>query len=538
VTRAAVAALLGALALAAPAHAMTPSPAVLDFEAPLLGSPAAGLYADSGATLQVVPPVSSVGSCGVVASGGHDSAQALDVCAGGQLVIRFATPQTSVSMWVGALPSSDFMTGGSDTIVAEAWSGDPDTGTLLLPRVTIANGSQPFGKAVVLGAQLGQPAFTSVRVFTGDASGDGSEFLVDVIAFSPFAQPDTAITATPSNLARSGDATFAFAGNQSDTGFVCSLDGAPATACRPPLSVSGLAAGAHTFTVAMRDRYGSFDATPAGYAWTVDLAPPPAPDADGDGVPDARDDCPAAANAGQADADHDGVGDACETLPPGTDPPVTGQSVVVQVLSGSVFVKLPAAAASSSARRFAQAAPLAGFVPLKGIASVPVDTVVDARRGRLAIESSVDGRRIGSGGARQSAVLAAGIFRVRQLRLALGSRKRTPTDFVLTSAPGAEAACVSAPATGPIKGRAHSIVRALSATTTKGNFRIVGGAGISSARDATWASEDRCDGTRTDVGKGHVAVLDRKRKRTVTVGAGRSYLVRAKLFQVRAGRAS
>ncbi|MGI6375238.1 MAG: Ig-like domain-containing protein [Anaerolineae bacterium] len=38
-------------------------------------------------------------------------------------------------------------------------------------------------------------------------------------------------------------------------------------------------------------------------------------DADGDGVPDASDNCPAVANPGQADSDGDGVGDACDGCP-------------------------------------------------------------------------------------------------------------------------------------------------------------------------------------------------------------------------------
>lgn len=54
-------------------------------------------------------------------------------------------------------------------------------------------------------------------------------------------------------------------------------------------------------------------------------------DRDGDGVPDAVDNCPAAANPGQADEDGDGIGDACDdcplvsnpaqppAVPPGTD---------------------------------------------------------------------------------------------------------------------------------------------------------------------------------------------------------------------------
>jgi len=42
---------------------------------------------------------------------------------------------------------------------------------------------------------------------------------------------------------------------------------------------------------------------------------PGEPDSDGDGVPDARDDCPAVANADQRDTDGDGIGDACDPCP-------------------------------------------------------------------------------------------------------------------------------------------------------------------------------------------------------------------------------
>ena len=202
--------------------------------------------------------------------------------------------------------------------------------------------------------------------------------------------------------------------------------------------------------------------------------------------------------------------------------------VVAEVISGEVFIKLP-----EPSRRFLQQAPISGFVPLKGVAALPVGTVVDTRKGRLALQSTTDGRRIGSGGSRQSVTLAAGIFRIRQLRAAANSRVKLPTDLMLQSAPGAEASCVSRTATGPIKGRGRTSVRGLTATTEKGLFRIVGAAGISTAKEATWATQDRCDGTRTDVGKGRVSVLNRATRKTITVGAGRSYLVKAKLFAAR-----
>jgi len=212
-------------------------------------------------------------------------------------------------------------------------------------------------------------------------------------------------------------------------------------------------------------------------------------------------------------------------------PPVAGVRVTAEVLSGDVYIKLP----SSSLRSFQQA-PISGFVPLKGQASLPVGTVVDTRKGRIALASTVDGRQLGAGGSTQSAVVAAGIFRIRQSRVASTSREKLPTDLALESAPGAEASCVSSTTSGPIKGRGSNTVRGLTASTRKGLFRIVGAAGISTATDATWATKDRCDGTRTDVGKGTVTVLNRSTDETTTVKAGRSYLVKAKLFRAKRER--
>ena len=270
---------------------------------------------------------------------------------------------------------------------------------------------------------------------------------VDDITYSVVAQPDTEIPARPDAVARSPDASFLFMGNQPDTRFDCSLDGSVAVACRPPFTAYGLPAGLHTFTVGMRDRFGTPDPLPASWSWTVDLTPlpvvvapaVPAPDADGDGVPDAKDNRPTVSNAVQPDGDQDGVRDARETAPPARSRRWPGiRGLTAQVLSGEVFIKLP----SSSLRSFRQA-PISGFVPLKGQASLPVGTVVDTRKGRVALASTVDGRLLGAGGSTQSAVVAAGIFKIRQSRVAATSSERIPTDLALESAPGAEASCVS-----------------------------------------------------------------------------------------------
>jgi len=530
--RALITGALAMLALAAPAHAAT----TLDFEGVPAGQAAEALYPGSGAQMTcqftgttgaveaaALPPIEG---CSAVVAPGHDSAQGLEVNGNATLLISFTAPQPAVSLWATAQSFE------GEPVTVQAFADPAGTGTPLA-TAGVADGGGAFGSAMLVQAPAGGPAIGAVRV-----SASGDVFAIDDLVFP---QADTEIASGPPAVSRTTGATFTFGAALPALGFDCTLDGGAPFPCSSPLPLS-VAAGAHALTVAARhadengDEAPDSDQTPAVYAWTVDLTPPPGPappDADGDGVPDATDDCPAVANPSQADTDRDRVGDACEVAPPGNVAPVDGRSVIVRVLSGDVFIKLPAHASSS---RLAQQAPISGFVPLKGIAALPVGTLVDARAGKLALQSTVDGRRVGSGGRTQSVTLSAGIFAIRQQRLKEGSRRRIPTDLVLRSAPGAVQPCQTTPRFGPIKGRPHNPVRSLTATVAKGLFRIVGGAGIATGVNATWATADRCDGTRTDVGKGRVSVLVSKSGKRVTVRAGRSFLIRAALFAAKARR--
>jgi hypothetical protein len=255
-------------------------------------------------------------------------------------------------------------------------------------------------------------------------------------------------------------------------------------------------------------------AGPAGGATPTPSSSPGAADGDGDGVPDSLDNCPADANAGQTDIDKDGIGDACELLPDGNVRPVAGKRALVRLVSGRVFVKLPGSPAKQAA----------GFVPLKGIAAIPVGSVVDSRRGALAMTAAANGLS-----ARQRATLSAGIFKIKQRAARKGRRRaKTPVDMVLVSAAGAERKCRR---THPAK---KGVVRSLRAGG-KGVFRTVGGASTTTARNATWTTTDRCDGTVTKVTKGKVVVAARGKRRPVTVRAGHSFTARAKLFAARRG---
>jgi hypothetical protein len=99
----------------------------------------------------------------------------------------------------------------------------------------------------------------------------------------------------------------------------------------------------------------------------------------------------------------------------------------------------------------------------------------------------------------------------------------------MLSPPGAEATCQK----GPSKG----IVRSLS-MVAKGFYRALGGASTATARNATFVTTDRCDGTITEVGKGRVtlAIKSSKTKKPVVVRAGGAYLAKAKLFAARKGK--
>jgi Big-like domain-containing protein len=85
--------------------------------------------------------------------------------------------------------------------------------------------------------------------------------------------PDTTITSGPSATVNATSASFSFTSSIAGSTFTCALDGGTATACTSPAAYSGLAAGAHTFSVAATAN-GITDPTPATRAWTIDLTAP------------------------------------------------------------------------------------------------------------------------------------------------------------------------------------------------------------------------------------------------------------------------
>ena len=114
----------------------------------------------------------------------------------------------------------------------------------------------------------------SFAVQATDAAGNADPnpasyaWTVDTVA------PDTTITSGPAAQGNSPDASFSFTSSEPGSSFACSLDGGAFAACSSPATYTGLADGSHTFAVQATDAAGNVDATPAGYAWSIDTVTP------------------------------------------------------------------------------------------------------------------------------------------------------------------------------------------------------------------------------------------------------------------------
>jgi hypothetical protein len=222
------------------------------------------------------------------------------------------------------------------------------------------------------------------------------------------------------------------------------------------------------------------------------------------------------------DRDNDGIPDDQDTSD-GSLPPVPGKTFDARVVSGSVFIKYPPGTGPRAA-----VTPPKGFVPLKGAANVPMGAQLDTRRGRVAVTSAHDT----SGSAAQTADFYDGIFAVKQStpQTKPAKPKVLITDLVLKGEPPrSECAPIkgaSAAAAKKKKRGAKSVLGGLWGSG-KGKFRTSGKYSSATVRGTIWLVEDRCDGTLTKVTRGTVRVRDLRRKKTVSVKAGHSYLARA-----------
>ena len=198
--------------------------------------------------------------------------------------------------------------------------------------------------------------------------------------------------------------------------------------------------------------------------------------------------------------------------------PQLGRTVGARVVSGTVRVAIPGSAAPRGGRAKASQKGLT-FVPLQGTRQIPVGSFLDTKRGTVELVSAT-----GSGSKTQSGRFNAGLFQVLQ------SRKRSAkglTELRLKGS-GFNRCRTRGAAAGDARAAQLSrrTIRRLRASA-RGRFRTRGRHSAATVRGTVWTTADRCDGTLTQVKRGKVAVRDLRRKRTVVVKAGKSYLARA-----------
>ncbi len=179
-------------------------------------------------------------------------------------------------------------------------------------------------------------------------------------------------------------------------------------------------------------------------------------------------------------------------------PPALGDTLGATPQAGDVLVRLPG---SSRA------------VALDDAASIPVGSIVDARRGTVALRLALPGDHT------QTGTFHGGLFEVRQPDGARGM-----TELVLR---GPRPDCAAGGTARAAGASARRPPRGLWGRDDHGRFRTRGSNSVATVRGTAWYVEDRCDGTLTRVSKGSVSVRDLHRRRTVMVNAGQSYLARS-----------
>jgi hypothetical protein len=177
--------------------------------------------------------------------------------------------------------------------------------------------------------------------------------------------------------------------------------------------------------------------------------------------------------------------------------PALGRSVALAAVSGTVLVRTPGGAP----------VPLAAGA---AAATLPTGTRVDTRSGAVDLTSAKDAQ-----GTTQTGRFSGGVFEVRQQ-----AGRKGLTEIVLVG--GHWGACRTRAHRAPtaVAARRRKPIRHLWGSDDHGRFQTRGGGSVATVRGTRWLTEDFCDGTRTTVAEGAVAVRSRATGRTVLVRAG------------------
>jgi hypothetical protein len=178
--------------------------------------------------------------------------------------------------------------------------------------------------------------------------------------------------------------------------------------------------------------------------------------------------------------------------------PQPGVIVGAKVVGGRVLVKEPASNV---------------FTELRGQTEIPVGSRVDTTRGKIILTSGLGGGRT------NSSRFFSGLFTVLQ-------RKSRNAIMTLRLEGGNFRGCGRRPLSALGTDASKRPVRKLWGDG-KGRFSTKGRYSSATVRGTKWLVIDRCDGTVTRVLRGVVRVRDFRKRKTVDVRAGRTYLAKA-----------
>jgi hypothetical protein len=202
--------------------------------------------------------------------------------------------------------------------------------------------------------------------------------------------------------------------------------------------------------------------------------------------------------------------------------PVLGKTVNVEVVSGTVFVKLPSGTPMSLAAPLSSAfeslAKGAGFIPLTEARQISVGSTLDTTLGVARLTTATQ-----SANKVQTGNFSTGIFTILQNR-----KQRGLTDLKIVNSVGVPNVCATLGKRAGVAAR-HLSSKVLGRLTgdAHGKFTTQGEFSAATVRGTIWNVRNQCDGTLTQVTRGVVSVRDFVRRKTITLFTGQSYLAKA-----------
>ena len=160
-------------------------------------------------------------------------------------------------------------------------------------------------------------------------------------------------------------------------------------------------------------------------------------------------------------------------------------------------------------------------MPLTEARQIPVGSILETTHGVVGITTATTASPKGK---LQSGDFGAGIFKLLQNR-----RQKGLTDLDIIDNHSASQVCATV---GKGKSKAYA-AKPSSKTLGRvnasghGHFAVRGQYSAATVRGTVWSVANRCEGTLTHVTRGVVSVSDFRRRKTITLFTGQSYLARA-----------